>query len=73
MSLSRKIGSIALMAVIVLGASALLMPTAHAKKGGGKPTPCNCPTTIEFKDGTVCTLIGGCNDFDCLYLCPLPF
>ena len=67
----RTLGSVALIAVLVVGLCALLMPSAAFAKGKPQPPPCPCPDTIELPDGTVCVLVS-CG-FDCVYECPFPF
>ena len=75
-----KLFSVLLIAVLVFGVYALMMPgEAYAKKPAGKCGTCPCLDEIEFPDGTVCWL-EACHLlypypdclWDCHYVCPFP-
>lgn len=59
--------------LMALGTVALFATADSFGKAGGPSGPCNCPPEVELKDGTVCTLIGGCNEPNCYYQCDIDF
>ena len=66
MSRAKRVVTVALAAVVVLGAVAILTPPGVFAAGRGGPCP--CPKTIQTPCGT-CKLVS-CGT-DCVYVCPL--
>ena len=67
----KMLGGLSLALLLVVGLCGVLAPATVDAAIQGPPGGCNCAPTIEFKDGTVCTLIGGCNEPTCYYYCPI--